>query len=562
MTRRPLNVKRLAGYSLLAIAAGVLLARWQWDFLRGYARAPSLELLAMQAKAPSTDVIGLIRFTYDDLGSLNTDALQTHATPWKVVSTALLQHSDTEELTFERLNALLREFGFVVPDTIANWRGNVPPEPFRRPIGILTSQLRRSVPQMEIETANIGCAACHAGVTYDADGNATRDIWLGLPNTSLNLEAFTSNVYESLKAALPGRDRLIAGIRTLYPEVSEREIATIEGVLLPRIDERLQELEATLGRAIPYSNGFPGTTNGVGALKWTMGLLREDATEREVSFTSIPDLGGTLLRTSLLYDGTYSVPGMPRFARMELSGVTENHARALAEIVTFFTVPAMGTTPATAEEHIPQAVQILDFVRAYEPPPFPGPIDPARAARGREIYQAQCAQCHGEYSAGLQSVRLVSFPNRHVPQAEMNTDSARWQPDSSLIPVLRKTEFGKHMDAASTGGYVATPLTALWATAPYLHNGSVPTLWHLMHPDLRPDRFYVGGHRLNFETVGIDGALDADGVYRYREGYEPWSTPALYDATRPGLRNLGHEREFGSLTEEEKRALLEYLKLL
>ena len=120
----------------------------------------------------------------------------------------------------------------------------------------------------------------------------------------------------------------------------------------------------------------------------------------------------------------------------------------------------MGTTPAIAEEHIPQAVQILDFVRAYEPPPFPGPIDSARAARGREIYQSQCAQCHGEYSPGIQSVRLVSFPNRHVTQAEMNTDSARWQPDSSLIPVLRKTEFGKHIDAASTGGYVATPLTA------------------------------------------------------------------------------------------------------
>ena len=62
--------------------------------------------------------------------------------------------------------------------------------------------------------------------------------------------------------------------------------------------------------------------------------------------------------------------------------------------------------------------------------------------------------------------------------------------------------------------------------------------------------------------VGIAGALDAGGTYRFRPGYRPWSTPAIYDATTPGRSNRGHAREFEALSEAARDALLEYLKLL
>ena len=60
--------------------------------------------------------------------------------------------------------------------------------------------------------------------------------------------------------------------------------------------------------------------------------------------------------------------------------------------------------------------------------------------------------------------------------------------------------------------------------------------------------------------MGIAGEVDADGVYRYLDGYQPWSRPALYDTREPGRSNAGHE--FRLLKEAEKAALLEYLKLL
>jgi hypothetical protein len=144
----------------------------------------------------------------------------------------------------------------------------------------------------------------------------------------------------------------------------------------------------------------------------------------------------------------------------------------------------------------------------------------------------------------------------------METDSTRWQPNLDLLQALTETEFADHLDAANTGGYVGTPLSGVWATAPYLHNGSVPTLWHLMHPAERPGRFMVGGHRLDFTRVGIDGTLDSDGLYAFPESYRPWSTPQEYDASRPGLGNGGHATQFEDMTEQAKRALIEFLKLL
>jgi hypothetical protein len=118
------------------------------------------------------------------------------------------------------------------------------------------------------------------------------------------------------------------------------------------------------------------------------------------------------------------------------------------------------------------------------------------------------------------------------------------------------------VDAARTGGYVPPILTGVWSTAPYLHNGSVPTLWHMMHPAERPARFEVGGHRLDFDRMGIALAPDSGGVWRYPAAYRARSISVIYDTSLPGRSNRGHEFPFSSMSEDEKRAVLEYLKRL
>jgi hypothetical protein len=81
-----------------------------------------------------------------------------------------------------------------------------------------------------------------------------------------------------------------------------------------------------------------------------------------------------------------------------------------------------------------------------------------------------------------------------------------------------------------------------------------------MHPEARPRRFDVGGHRLDFEKVGIAGSPDADGVYRYPPGYRPWTLPETYDTGDAGKGNGGHDAPFAGMDEDQKRALLEFLK--
>ena len=54
------------------------------------------------------------------------------------------------------------------------------------------------------------------------------------------------------------------------------------------------------------------------------------------------------------------------------------------------------------------------------------------------------------------------------------------------IDAFNHFQFAHELSVESTGGYVATPLTGVWATAPYLHNGSVPTLAALLDSTTRP----------------------------------------------------------------------------
>jgi hypothetical protein len=104
-----------------------------------------------------------------------------------------------------------------------------------------------------------------------------------------------------------------------------------------------------------------------------------------------------------------------------------------------------------------------------------------------------------------------------------------------------------------TGQYLARPLKGVWATAPYLHNGSVPTLYDLLHPDRRPARFAVGNREFDPVKIGYRGDLDA-----------PEPRVWVYDTTQPGNSNIGHSGDaYGtSLPEDQKSALLEYLKKL
>jgi hypothetical protein len=97
--------------------------------------------------------------------------------------------------------------------------------------------------------------------------------------------------------------------------------------------------------------------------------------------------------------------------------------------------------------------------------------------------------------------------------------------------------------------YKARPLNGIWATAPYLHNGSVPNLWQLLTPeDQRVKEFYIGNREYDPKNVGF--VTDKpEGSFRF-------------DATLPGNSNKGHTYGTQELNDEQKWELIEFLKSL
>ena len=93
----------------------------------------------------------------------------------------------------------------------------------------------------------------------------------------------------------------------------------------------------------------------------------------------------------------------------------------------------------------------------------------------------------------------------------------------------------------------ASPLAGVWATGPYLHNGSVPTIYELLSPEAERRRvFWTGGRELDRQRLGFI-STDAPGRFRF-------------DTTLPGNGNQGHLFPRGGLDHEQRMAIIEYLK--
>jgi len=200
------------------------------------------------------------------------------------------------------------------------------------------------------------------------------------------------------------------------------------------------------------------------------------------------------------------------------------------------------------------------WLESLRPPAWPWSVDAALAGRGRDVFARHCASCHGTPGAA------GGYPERLVDIDEIGTDRVRL--DSLTAKErgeLTRSWFG-HMgaDAAglagreSPGGYVAPPLDGIWATAPYLHNGSVPTLWHLLHPAERPAVWRRSPAGYDRSRVGLEvEVLDAAPAGRLTAA----ERRRRFDTTKPGKSAGGHDFP-DVLDEEEKAAVLEYLKTL
>ena len=219
---------------------------------------------------------------------------------------------------------------------------------------------------------------------------------------------------------------------------------------------------------------------------------------------------------------------------------------------------------ALVEHVIPTIKGEFDSViRHLRPPLYPYAIDPKLAARGRELFYSPrigCHRCHGRYDGRGN----VDWPGVH---ADVGTDRARLRVVSdAFIDAFASSPIAAEGALIKSHGYAATPLTGVWANYPYLHNGSVPTLHHLLGPvSERPRIFHVQAAR-QFDRERVGQQLFRDPAHNRAGEVELLrkfgSNRNWFNSGREGSGNGGHDFWRQIQTDANRRALIEYLKTL
>jgi mono/diheme cytochrome c family protein len=198
------------------------------------------------------------------------------------------------------------------------------------------------------------------------------------------------------------------------------------------------------------------------------------------------------------------------------------------------------------------------YLKTIEAPPYPFEVDVVRAGRGKDLFETVCSQCHGTYGTDGE------YPNLLLPVGEVGTDyvlaiGATGHAER-FVDWFNGSFYGENARLDPQPGYVAPPLDGIWATAPFFHNGSVPTLDTLLDSSRRP-RYWTRTYSDDgFDPVNVGWSF-TEVDHGHRDETDPAMKKRIFDTTLLGYGNGGHT--FGDVFSEEERAdLIEYLKTL
>ena len=285
-------------------------------------------------------------------------------------------------------------------------------------------------------------------------------------------------------------------------------------------------------------------------------------------------------------------PGMvdyhATFMQKDRGAANWDGSQNIAEVRPLITALSQVGDPALMSYEV--NIAALEFTRALPAPPFPFPVNGASAARGKLHFQEKCATCHypgaktihpyPETGTSSNRTRVISAEIRkeivdlyqracdyidsketlgkyrlfcHVAEVRnangTPTSLGRRMTDEELVRLPGTIPNDETPD--SKRGYTADPLVGIWARAPYLHNGSVPTLYHLLVPSERPAKFVRGDISYDPEKVG----------FNWQSGQ---AVGAEFDTALAGMQNGGHDSDgdYWKNNPDQLSDLLEYLKTL
>jgi len=376
----------------------------------------------------------------------------------------------------------------------------------------------------------VNCAACHTG-TWRASPGGERHVVLAANTTTADIQAYQRFLVQAASDPRFNTDVLMPAIEYAARGLSASERALYRSVLIPQTRAALRQLGRIAVWQDTRPDWGPGRIDPFNQVKFSMLRLPMDSTIGNSDMMPIWAMRGRQGK-GMHWDGLQS----------------DLHEVALSS--------ALGDGASRVSLQPDEVNRVADWLLDVQPPRHPFPVDPAKTGRGRQVYaRAGCVACHGTPESWTSRLVPVARPGEPETMDRVATDRHRvemWTQDAATTynrfgaGYTWKFEHFRKQDA-----YLAAPLNGLWMRAPYLHNGSVPTLWHLLRPGQRPATFYRGYDVYDPVQVGWQHTVPNEGPVKF----------FLYDTSKPGNSNRGHD--YGStLSEPDKDALLEYLKTL
>ena len=412
------------------------------------------------------------------------------------------------------------------------------------PCGIPYSAYSQAYPTVAAEDTVPGREGRNATLKYDFTSMTTKD----------GVELVTSNCLTCHAGRINGK--LVVGLGAAdrdFTADAEQQIqqTSFVGVLVKDPKERAEWMKwkERVDTVAPYS---VLSTRGVNPADGFTAVLFAHHDPKTLAWSSKP-----LIAVPPPQDVPVDVPpwwGMKKKSSMfYVGGGRGDHARIM------MTASILCTSSVEESRAIDAYfTDVRSWITSLEAPAYPFPIDRALADRGHGVFDATCSRCHGTYGDG------GTYPNRLLSTEEIGTDpvlaSGSAQFAAPFVGWFKDSFFGEIARLEPQQGYVAPPLDGIWATAPYLHNGSVPTVAALLDSSQRPTYWTRTFDSTKYDPAALGWLFDAVDHGKNAET-DPTAKNALYDTTRLGYSNAGHM--YGdSLSAEDRTAVIEYLKTL
>ena len=388
-------------------------------------------------------------------------------------------------------------------------------------------------PYTGVQFVVTSCALCHAERLRLPGGDR---VVIGLGNKHVRIHAYDAAFVDAARRPDFGGAALA---KLADEEAAAHHVPWSLDWRTPLVDATVKAMKtraAQRGELVAKTrDGLPGRVAPIESFAVVLAALRGQPIDlaAQTGWSKVPDVIGFAQRTTLSWDGAGEGP---------------------MDVLVVEADVAAGVRPAWFWKHPLQGASLGAYLRQPRRDlPFPGTIDRALAAKGKQLFADNCSRCHGDYA---DDGHVVRYDEQVVPLDVVGTDPARAHaPTDAFLAAANDTKLTNGLTRASrTNGYVPPVLTSVWARAPFGHAGQWPSLAVMATPPAeRASRFAD-------VVFDLDAPYDLGAVGIASHPARDLAGPFELTVGQGGISPLGHP--FLADLGADSRAVIEYLKTL